>query len=220
MSRILFGLLCSSLLFSNSSHPNSPPFEGANLISATNLEYPVQSIAVGTVVLEIRVSENGTVEDVRPIREIQSLTGMAVQSVKQWRFKPAVLNDRPTRSRTVVAVTFNPVDTVVHDVPLPPLSETKPLSPAIIEPIPIEVVAAAFPRYPYNSVTTGTVVLRVSVGTDGRVEKAVAVRDVPSLTGPCLDVLKKWRFEPAEFRGQHIPSSIGLAFVLRPPNGK
>ena len=220
MSRILLGLLCSSLLFSNSPHPNPPSFEGANLISATNLAYPVQSIAVGTVALEIIVSENATVEDVRPILEIQSLTATAVQSVKQWRFKPAVLNGRPTRSRTVVAVTFNPVETVAHDVPLPPLLETGASSQAIIEPIPINVVAAAFPKYPYNSVTTGTVVLRVSVDIDGRVEKAIAVRDVPSLTGPCLDVLKKWRFEPAEFRGQHIPSSIGLAFVLRPPNGK
>lgn len=220
MSRILFGLLFSSLFFSNWPHPNPPSFEGANVISATNLGYPVQSIAVGTVVLEVTVSEKGAVEDVRPIRKIQSLTETAVQSVKQWRFKPAVLDGRPTRSRTVVAVTFNPAETVAHDVPLPALSETEPSSQAMIEPIPIKVVNAAFPHYPYNSVTTGTVVLRVSVASDGRVEKAIVVRDVPSLTGPCLDVLKKWRFEPAELRGQRISSSIGLAFVLRPPSVK
>lgn len=57
MSRILFALLCSSLLFSNTPHPNAPSFEAAELISATDLSYPVQSIAVGTVVLEITLDD-------------------------------------------------------------------------------------------------------------------------------------------------------------------
>lgn len=66
MGRILFALLCSSLPFSNTPHPNAPSFEAAELISAADLSYPVQSIAVGTVVLEITLNEKGGVEDVRP----------------------------------------------------------------------------------------------------------------------------------------------------------
>jgi TonB family protein len=193
-------------------------FESAELVSAKDIPYPVQSIAIGTVVLEATVSENGNVEDVRPIREIQSLTDVAIESVKSWHFKPASLNGRPIRSRTAVAVTFNPAAAPVANVPLPPLSSNqRPSGPARLQPEPVEVIAATFPQYPTNSVTTGTVVLRVSVDKSGNVESTTAVRRIPSLTSQCVEAVKEWRFKPAELRGRPAPSSIALAFVLRPP---
>ena len=71
MIRILFGLFCSALLLLGVLHQNTSSFEAPDLISATNLGYPVQSIAVGTVVVELTVSEKGLVEEVHPVREIQ-----------------------------------------------------------------------------------------------------------------------------------------------------
>ena len=192
-------------------------FEAAEIVSGTDIAYPANSIAVGTVVLEVTVDEKGTVEGVRPIREIQSLTETAVESVKKWRFKPALLNGQPTRSRTVVAVTFNPAASLAHDVPLSPLSATERSSSAALEPEPVKVVLARFPQYPGNSVTAGTVILRVTVDSKGRVENTTAIRDIASLTATCIDVVKEWRFEPAEYRGKPIPASIAVAFVLRLP---
>ena len=88
--------------------PNAGAFEAAEIVSGTDIAYSAKSIAMGTVVLEVTVDEKGMVEGVCPIREIQSLTETAVELVKNCRFKPAVLNGQPMRSRTVVAVTFNP----------------------------------------------------------------------------------------------------------------
>ena len=219
MSQILFALLCSSLLFSNTPHPNAPSFEAAKLISATDLSYPVQSIAVGTVVLEITVNEKGAVEDVRPIREIQSLTETALHAVKQWHFKPAILDGQTVRSRATVAVVFNSVATYPYETGLGPISETEARSDSSLEPKPISVTAASFVRYPPNTQTTGTVVLRAAIDNAGSVERVVAIRDVPALTEPCVETLKTWKFQPAQLHGNRISSSISVAFVLRSPNG-
>jgi hypothetical protein len=197
--------------------PNAGAFEAAKIVSGTDIAYPTKSVAVGTVVLEVSVNEKGMVEGVCPIREIQSLTETAVESVRNWRFKPAVLNGQPTRSRTVVAVTFNPAASLAQDVPLSPLSATEHSSDPALEPEPVKVVLARFPQYPPNSVTTGTVIVRVTVDSKGRIENPVAIRDIASLTAPCIDVVKEWRFEPAEFRGKPIPASVAVAFVLRLP---
>ena len=114
--------------------PSASAFEPAEIVSATDVAYPIRSIAVGTVVLEVTVSEKGAVENVRPIREIQSLTETAVEAVRKWQFKPALLDDEPTRSRTVVAVTFNPAAFLAQNVPLPPLSATEPSSSRALDP--------------------------------------------------------------------------------------
>ena len=220
MSRIVFSLFCSSLLVSGGApHPKTSSFEAAELVSAADdPRYPFHSIAIGTVVLEITVDEKGTVENVRALREIPSLTETAVESVRKWRFKPATLEGKPIRSRTVGAVTFNPLAEFPQNVPLPPLSAVEPSSfRHVLEPKPIEVVAATFPQYPVNSVTTGTVVLRVTIDSDRQVKNTAAIRDITSLTATCIRALKEWKFQPAQFQGIPIPSSIALAFVLRPP---
>ena len=203
------------------THNESPSgFESAEIVSASDVPYPVESIAVGTVVLEATIGETGTVEEVWPIREIPSLTEVALQAVKSWHFKPASLDGKSVRSRTAVAVTFNPAAAPAANVPLPAISGPPRSSPAAsLEPEPVEVMAAMFPQYPANSVTTGTVVLRVNIDKRGIVEGATAIRRIPSLTAVCLRVVKEWKFKPAKFQGTPWPSSVALAFVLRPPVG-
>lgn len=193
-------------------------FASAEIVSATEVPYPIQSIAVGTVVLEAVIGETGNVEQVWPIREIPSLTEVAIPSVKSWHFKPGSLEGRPIRSRTAVAVTFNPAATPAANVPLPQISTDQRSPPtARLQPEPVEVIAAMFPQYPANSVTKGTVVLRVNVDKSGLVESTTAIRRIPSLTSVCLGVVKEWKFKPAKFQGTPWPSSVALGFVLRPP---
>lgn len=101
---------------------SNPEFESANIVSATDVRYPLQSIANGTVILEVAVSETGNVENVQPLRAIPSLTEVTIESVKNWHFKPALLDGKPVRSRTAIAVKFNPAALPASNVPLPPLS--------------------------------------------------------------------------------------------------
>ena len=197
---------------------NGSLFEPGGVVSATDIRYPAQSVSVGTVVLELTVDEKGLVEEVLAVRRIETLTETAVDSVKGWKFKPALLDGKPTRSRITVAVLFNSVATYPYETALGAIPETEARSDASIEPEPIKVIAASFVRYPPNSVTSGTVVLQAAVDTEGSIEKVVAIRDVPALTEPCMEALKNWKFQPAQQRGSSVSSSIFVAFVLRPPN--
>lgn len=214
MTSIMSAVLC----LAEAPPPNAGLFESAKIVSATDIAYPMKSFAVGTIVLEVTVDEKGLVGSVRPIREIQSLTNTAVESVGNWQFEPAVLDGKPVISRTIVAVTFNPSASLAQNIPLPPLSAVDPSSRPVLEPEPVKVVTANFPQYPVNSVTTGTVVIRVAVDSEGRVENTVAIRDISSLSAACIRGLKEWKFEPAQFRGKPISSSVALAFVLRLPS--
>ena len=206
-----------SLAQQSSESGSSASFKSAELVSATDVPYPAQSIAIGTVVLEVIVGEKGKVEDVQPIREIESLTEVAIDSVRSWQFNPASSEGKQVRSRTAIAVTFNPAAIPAANVPLPPLSPKAHSRTDTLQPQPVDVEAAAFPQYPVNSIASGTVVLRVNVDETGRVENTVAVRRIPSLTSPAIRALREWKFKPAEFDGKPLPSSIALAFVLRPP---
>lgn len=218
IAALVASMLSAGFSYQASLNESNAVFESADLVSAKGIPYPTHSIAIGTVVLEATISESGNVEDVRGIREIPSLTDVAIESVKTWHFKPASLGGRPIRSRTAVAVSFNPAAAPVASPALPPLS-TDPRSSAraLLQPEPVEVLAATLPQYPANSVTTGAVVLRVRIDKSGNVQSIAAVRRIPSLTSQCIRVVKEWKFKPAEFRGMPTPSSIALAFVLRPP---
>ncbi len=84
-----------------------PAFEAAQVISAVGPVYPVNSVAQGTVVLEVTVGPSGRVEQVKVIRDIPSLTSEAVKAVRGWSFRPARLEGRPVRTAIPVAFTFD-----------------------------------------------------------------------------------------------------------------
>ena len=141
-------VLMTSLAHLPGQRNAAPAFRSAHVVSATDVPYPMQSIAIGTVVLEVTVSETGQVENVLPIREIDSLTEVATDSVKNWQFTSASLDGKPMRSRTTVAVTFNPAAIPAANVPLPPVSPKAHSRDGTLPPQPIDVLAASFPQYP------------------------------------------------------------------------
>ena len=81
-------------------------FEPAEVLAVSDMYYPPQSVAFGTVVLQVVIGESGQIEDVKVIRHIPSLTEEALRSVKKWKFKPATLDGQPVRSVIPVAFTF------------------------------------------------------------------------------------------------------------------
>jgi len=68
----------------------------------------LQSVASGTVVLEVALDEAGKISDVRVVRGIASLTEPAERSVRQWKFRPAKMDGKPLPSKIPVAFSFVP----------------------------------------------------------------------------------------------------------------
>lgn len=79
---------------------------------------------------------------------------------------------------------------------------------------PAEVLSAENLYYPPMSVGFGTVVLQVTVGTNGEIEDVKTVRDIPSLTPEAVKSVKKWKFKPARLDGKAVRSTVGVAFTF------
>ncbi len=86
--------------------PAAPSYKPPQVLSAVDAAYPVNSVAFGTVVLEVELDAAGKIARVKVVRDIPPLTASAEQAVRQWKFRPARLDGRPVPSSLPVAFTF------------------------------------------------------------------------------------------------------------------
>lgn len=82
----------------------------ANLIRKVQPVYPVPAKAAGvqgTVEMEVAISKEGVPEDIRVIRSpSDDLTQSALDAVRQWRYRPTLLNGAPVEIVTDVIVNY------------------------------------------------------------------------------------------------------------------
>jgi protein TonB len=79
------------------------------LIRKVNPTYPPlarQARIQGTVMLQAEISKDGTIENLRLISGHPMLAPSAIEAVKQWRYKPYLLNGEPVAVETTVMVNF------------------------------------------------------------------------------------------------------------------
>ena len=60
----------------------------------------------GTVLLQAEISRDGTIENLRLISGHPMLAPAAIEAVKQWRYKPYILNGEPVEVETQITVNF------------------------------------------------------------------------------------------------------------------
>ena len=84
----------------------------SNLIHMVKPEYPRLAVITkvhGAVILEAVITREGTIDATR-LRVLQSaspfLTPAAVEAVKQWRYRPTLLNGQPVEVMTTITVNF------------------------------------------------------------------------------------------------------------------
>ena len=71
--------------------------------------YPAMAQAIrasGTVVLQATISRTGTIENLRVVSGPAMLRQAALDAVKQWRYRPYMLNGQPVEVETTVDVDF------------------------------------------------------------------------------------------------------------------
>jgi protein TonB len=96
--------------------PDRGPVRIGGQISAPELIHRVEPIypevavfakVTGTVILEAVVGEDGTVQSVKVLRPAKLLDQAAIDAVKQWRYKPLILNGVPASFVLTVVLTFS-----------------------------------------------------------------------------------------------------------------
>jgi periplasmic protein TonB len=79
------------------------------LIKKVQPAYPPlarQARIQGTVMLQAEISKDGTIENLRLLSGHPMLAPAAIEAVKQWRYKPYMLNGEPVAVETQVQVNF------------------------------------------------------------------------------------------------------------------
>jgi protein TonB len=81
----------------------------AVLIYRKDAEYPKiakQTGAKGTVRLLATIGTDGSIKKVKVVSGHPMLTNAAAEAVKQWRYRPTLLNGQPVEAETEVLVNF------------------------------------------------------------------------------------------------------------------
>jgi len=79
------------------------------LVRKVNPAYPPlarQARIQGTVVLQAEISKDGSIQNLRLISGHPMLAPAAIEAVKQWKYKPYLLNGEPVEVETTVQVNF------------------------------------------------------------------------------------------------------------------
>lgn len=79
------------------------------LVRKVNPTYPPlarQARIQGTVILQAEISKTGDIQNLRLISGHPMLAPAAIEAVKQWKYKPYLLNGEPVEVETTVQVNF------------------------------------------------------------------------------------------------------------------
>jgi protein TonB len=90
--RVSSGVMQGMIL--NKTQPTYPPIAKAAHVS-------------GSVVLHAMISKTGTIDGLTVISGPEMLRPAALDAVRQWRYKPYLLNGEPTEVDTQITVNFN-----------------------------------------------------------------------------------------------------------------
>jgi TonB family protein len=81
----------------------------ANIISAPQPSYPKLASLTrmqGAVVMQAIISKEGSIENVHVIKGHRLLRGAATNAVRNWRYRPYLINGHPVQVATTVSVDF------------------------------------------------------------------------------------------------------------------
>jgi len=88
--------------------PSSHPRPGV-LIHHVSASFPPAARAShieGTVTLRATIGVNGEVTHIQPLSGPPALISAAVDAVRQWRYKPAMLDGQPVETQEDIAIAF------------------------------------------------------------------------------------------------------------------
>lgn len=91
------------------SRPKPARVQLGELIWHVEPDYPAETIqeqVEGTVKLRVMITKNGTVQEIEPMGGPPALVGTSVAAVKQWRYRPTMVNGKPVTVQEVVKIVF------------------------------------------------------------------------------------------------------------------
>jgi TonB family protein len=189
-----------------------------------------QARVQGTVTLKVTIGPEGDVTKLDVISGPALLVQSAVEAVRQWRYKPTLLNGNPVEVETRVDVNFTLSDGgPANAAPAgesPAGALAKPVDPGqtaqrevfrvgdgVTEPRLIYKVEPAYTQEARKAGLSGVVVLNLEVGPDGQAGNIRVAHGLGmGLDEKAVEAVRQWRFEPGSKDG--VPVSVPVTIQM------
>jgi TonB family protein len=194
----------------------------------------------GSVVLRVQISKSGDVENLQLISGHPMLAPAAIEAVRQWKYKPFLLNGEPTGVETSVTVNFTLADKpaaeqgagdipggipgdhasgVVGVVSNTPGNATRVrVSAGVSQGLVLTKVQPQYPQDAKDQHIQGVVVLKVIVDKEGNVSNIQLISGHPQLAPAALEAVKQWKYRPYLLNGNpvEVDTQVQVNFTLMP----
>ena len=202
----------------------------------------LQARIQGTVVLNVFISREGDVQNIALFSGHPMLAPAATDAVKQWKYRPYLLNGEPIAVETQVQVNFSlsdkpAPDGVAGDIPggaiggvIGSMQTTPPSeSPGMATPQRVRVssgvsqgllVKKVAPQYPEGARAAriqGVVVLKANIDKEGNISNLELISGHPMLVPAAIEAVKQWKYRPYLLAGRavEVETQIQVNFTLQ-----
>src|SRR5579864_7349323 len=196
----------------------------------------------GTVVLKVIINRDGEVQDISLFSGHPMLAPAAIEAVKQWKYRPYLLNGEPVAVETQVQVNFSlsdkpAPDGVAGDIPggamggvigsmqtTPPPDSTQTGTPqrvrvssGVSQGLLVKKVNPQYPEDARAARIQGVVVLKANIDKEGSVSNLELVSGHPMLVPAAIEAVKQWKYRPYLLAGRpvEVETQIQVSFTLQ-----
>jgi TonB family protein len=193
--------------------------------------YPAEAKAAhvqGAVILHAIISKTGTVERLDVISGPGMLVNSARDAVKQWTYKPYLLNGQPVEVETSITVNYTFGDSTNVVGPVPPADEAsngvRQVGGGVTGPVVIYQPEPEFTKEAKKAKVQGVVTVSLvvdehgqpqnvhivrgmGIGPDGRPDpklKKAARKAADGMNQSAVDAVKQYKFKPAMENGRPV----------------
>jgi len=167
----------------------------------------------GAVMLQVTIDKNGEVQNIQLISGHPLLAQASIDAVRQWKYRPYLLNGEPVEVETKVQVNFTladkpPVDGVdggvsggvdggaVAGTPRSGVPQRVRVSSAVASALLLRKVPPVYPQEAKDQHIQGIVVLKVKIDKEGNVANIEALSGPTPLVAPSIEAVRQWKYRP------------------------
>ncbi|MDP2997953.1 MAG: energy transducer TonB [Bryobacterales bacterium] len=168
----------------------------------------------GTVRFNATIGKDGAVAKLEVVAGHPLLVPAAMQAVRQWIYQPTLVNKIPVEVITQIDVDVTP-DDVPGDVGKRRTYRVG--EDGVSPPSVARKVEPQFPKGLRHQGLTATVVLRVVVGSDGRVGSA-SIQQIDGrreFGGAAIEAVRRWKFTPGMKDGRPVDAEASIEVNFR-----
>ena len=200
----------------------------SQIIKRVNPVYPPlarQARIQAQVVLKVDVSKAGDVENIQLVSGHPMLAPSAIEAVRQWKYRPYLVNGEPVTVQTEVTVNYTLADASSPDN-APSAQGGVPAKIATPQRVRVSqgvehglLVSKVQPQYPSEAKEQGIqgeVLLQVTIDKEGNVANIQVVSGPEGLVPVSVEAVKQWKYRPYLLNGTpvEVETQVTVNFTL------